>query len=65
MKPAKIFMSGVGEASIPLTEEHMQQVANQTMQAWRAAATEHVELHCMFEVGAPYMKVYDVGQVQC
>ena len=65
MKPAMICMSEVGEASIPLTEEHMQQVADQTMQAWRAAATEHVELHSMFEVGAPYMTVYDVGQVQC
>ena len=55
MKPAMLCMSEVGEASIPLTEMSMQQVANQTVQAWRDAATEHVELKCMFEVGAPYM----------
>ena len=58
MKPAMICMCAVGEASIPLTEEQMQQVADQTMQAWRDAATEHVQLHCMFEVGAPYMTIY-------
>jgi hypothetical protein len=65
MKPAMLCMSEVGEASIALTEMSMQQVANQTVQAWRDAATEHVELKCMFEVGAPYMTVYDVSQVQC
>ena len=65
MKPAMICMYEVGEASIPLTEEHVEQVADQTMQALRDVATEHVELHCMFEVGAPYMTVYEVRQVQC
>ncbi len=65
MKPAMICMSEVGEANNPLTEEHMQQVEEETMQAWRDAATELVELHNMFQVGAPYMTVYDVGQVQC
>ena len=58
-------MSEVGEAPKPLTEEHTQQVADQTMQAWRDAATEHVQLHCMFEVGAPYMTIYIDGPVQC
>ena len=43
----------------------MQQVANETMQAWDNAATEDVQLEYMFEVGAPYMTVYDVCQVQC
>jgi len=65
MKPAMVCMCEVGEASIPLTKEQMQQVADQTMQAWRDAATEHVQLHCMFEVGAPYMTIYIDGPVQC
>ena len=65
MRPAMICMCEVGDVSHPLTEENMQQVANQTMHAWRDAATEHVELHRMYEVGAPYMTVYDVGQVLC
>ena len=65
MKPAMICMCEVGEAHMPLTQMHMQQVGDQTMQAWRDAATEHGELQTMFEVGAPYMTVYDVSQVQC
>jgi hypothetical protein len=65
MRPAMICMSEVGEVPIPLTEEHMQQVADQTMQAWRDAATEHVELRSMFAVEAPYMTVYDARQVRC
>ena len=35
------------------------------MQAWRDAVTEHVQLHCMFEVGAPYMTIYIDGPIQC
>ena len=50
MKPTMICMCEVGVASDPLTEEQMQQVADRSMQAWRDAATEHVQLHCMFEV---------------
>jgi len=65
MKPAMVCMCEVGVASIPLTKEQMQQVADQSMQAWRDAATEHVQLHCMFEVGAPYMTIYIDGSVQC
>ena len=65
MKPAMICMCEVGEAHIPLTDEEMQQVADQTMQAWHDAATEQVELHSMFEVGAPYMTIYDEIKVQC
>jgi len=64
MKPAMVCMCEVGEASIPLTEEQMQQVADRSMQAWRDAATD-VQLHCMFEVGAPYMTIYIDGSVQC
>jgi len=65
MKPAMVCMCEVGVASIPLTKEQMQQVADQSMQAWRDAVTEHVQLHCMFEVGAPYMTIYIDGSVQC
>ena len=65
MKPAMICMREVGEAPVPLTEEQMQQVADQTTDAWRDAATEHVGLHCTFQIGAPYMTVYNVNQVQC
>ena len=64
MKPAMVCMCEVGEASNPLTKEQMQQVADRSMQAWRDAATD-VQLHCMFEVGAPYMTIYIHGSVQC
>ena len=64
MKPAMVCMCEVGEASNPLTKEQMQQVADRSMQAWRDAATD-VQLHCMFEVGAPYMTIYIDGSVQC
>jgi len=64
MKPAMVCMCQVGEASNPFTKEQMQQVADRSMQAWRDAATD-VQLHCMFEVGAPYMTIYIDGSVQC
>ena len=53
MNPTMICMSGMGEAKNPMTREQMQQVADQIMQSWNDAATEHIELRCMFEVGAP------------
>ena len=66
MKPAMICMCGVGEAGNGLTGEQTQQVAEQTKDAWRDAATEHVGLLVhMFEVGAPYITAYDVKRVQC
>ena len=65
MKPSMICMCEVGVVSSPLTVECMQEVAKRTEQAWRDAATEHVELRTMFEVGEPYMTVYDAGQIQC
>ena len=53
----------------------MQQVANESMQAWKEAATEHFELkeaatehfelHCMFHVGVPYMTIYIHGKIHC
>ena len=49
----------------PDQNQHMQQVAEETMQSWRDTATEHGELRTMFEVGAPYMTVYDDSKVQC
>ena len=62
--PTMICMCEVGEATIPLTEEQMQQVSNQSMRAWKeaatehfkGAATEHFELRSMFQVGAPYIR---------
>ena len=47
MKPAMICMCEVGSVSSPLTVECMQEVAEGTEQAWRDAATEHVELRTM------------------
>ena len=61
MNPAMICMCEVGLATIPLTEEQMQQVADQSMHAWKEAATEHFELRSMFQVGAPYMTIYRDG----
>ena len=65
MNPTMICMSEMGEAKNPMTREQMQQVADQIMQSWNDAATEHIELRCMFEVGAPYMTIYIHGPIQC
>ena len=65
MKPTMICMCEVGEATIPLTEEQMRHVALQSMHAWKEAATEHFELRSMFEVGAPYMMIYQNGPIHC
>ena len=65
MTPAMICMCEVGEAHIPLTKDNMQQVADQTKAAWRNSAIGNVKLDSMFEVGKPYLTVYDVSQVQC
>ena len=66
-------MCEVGEATIPLTEEQMQHVSNQSMRAWKeaatehfkGAATEHFELRSMFQAGAPYMTISENGAIQC
>ena len=65
MNPTMICMCEVGAATFPLTEEQMQQVSYQCMQAWKETATEHFELQSMFEVGAPYMTIYKDGAIQC
>jgi uncharacterized protein YvpB len=73
MNPAMICMCEVGEATIPLTQEQMQQVSHESMHAWKeaatehfkGAATEHFELQSMFEVGAPYMTIYKDSVIQC
>jgi hypothetical protein len=73
MNPTMICMCEVGEATIPLTEEQMQQVSYQSMHAWKeaatehfkGAATEHFELRSMSQVGAPYMTIYKDGAIQC
>lgn len=65
MTPAMICMCEVGEAHIPLTKDNMQQVADQTKEAWHNSAIGNVKLDSMFEVGKPYLTVYDVRQVQC
>ena len=65
MNPTMICMCEVGLASIPLAQEQMQEVADQSKKAWQDAATEHFELRCLFQVGAPYMTIYIHGPIQC
>ena len=65
MNPTMICMCEVGNATAPLTEEQMQQVADQSMLAWKEAAAEHFELRSMFQVGAPYMMIHTDGPIQC
>ena len=65
MNPTMICMCEVGAATFPSTEEQMQQVSHQCLQAWKEAATEHFGLQSMFEVGAPYMTLYKDGASQC
>ena len=65
MNPTMMCMCEVGEATIPLTEKHMQEVESQCMHAWKEAATAHFELRSMFQVGAPYMTIYKDGPIQC
>ena len=43
-KPTMICMCEVGMASENLTEQQMQEVSDQCMQSWIAAATEHCVL---------------------
>ena len=65
MNPTMICMCEVGAAACSLTEEQMQQVSDQSMRAWKGAATEHFELRSMFQVGAPFMTIYKDGAIQC
>ena len=58
-------MCEVGGEKSPLTEEEMQQVADESIHAWKQAGTEGLEIRSMFQVGAPYMTVYIEGPIQC
>ena len=61
MNPAMICMCEVGEATNPLTLEQMQQVSHESMRAWKEAATEHLELKSMFEVGAMHRTTFSIA----
>ena len=65
MKPTMICMSEVGVTKHPLSEEQMQQMANQCISTWKDAATEHIQLRSMFSTGAPYMTIYIDGPIRC
>ena len=40
-------------------------MATECTQAWENAATEHVNLRSLFEVGQPYMTIYNHGPITC
>ena len=65
MNPTVICMCEVGETKKPLSEEQMHQVEDKSINAWKDAATEHVQLRSMFITGAPYMTIYISGAFQC
>ena len=65
MNPTVICMCEVGETKKPLSEEQMHQVEDNSINAWKDAATEHVQLRSMFITGAPYMTIYISGAFQC
>jgi hypothetical protein len=64
MKPAMICMCEVGDRNA-LSADEMQQVADQSIRAWKDAATEHIQLRSMFTTGAPYMTIYIDGSIRC
>ena len=65
MNPTVMALCEVGEVSHPLSEEQMQLVADQVMDAWQNAATERIQLRCMFTQGSPYLTIYIDGPFQC
>ncbi len=65
LNPTVICMCEVGETTIPLSGEQMQQVADCVSSAWKDAATEHVKPCSMFTTGFPYMTIYIGGPFQC
>ena len=65
MKPTMICMCEVGVVGKLLNQEQMRQVATECTQAWENAATEHVDLRSLFEVGQPYMTIYNHGPITC
>ena len=60
-----ICMCEVGVVGKPLHQEQMRQMATECTQAWENAATEHVNLRSLFEVGQPYMTIYNHGPITC
>ena len=64
MNPTVICMCEVGGTSIPLSEEQMQQVAEECISSWQHAATEHGRpgdtptIRSMYATGFPYMTLY-------
>ena len=65
MAPAVICMNEVGVVSQPLKGPDMEQVRDTVMASWTSAAKGKVNLRTMFQVGSPYMTVYDANQVEC
>ena len=65
LNPTVLAMCEVGEVMQPLSQEQMQLVADQVMNAWRNAATKGIKLRCMFTQGSPYLTVYIDGPFQC
>ena len=65
MRPTMICMCEVGEATRALSSKEMKQVADRCMLSWQDAATEHFQLQSMYDVGAPFMTIYQQGPIQC
>ena len=65
MSPTMICMCEVGEATRALSSKELKEVADQSMLSWQEAATEHFQLQSMYEVGAPYMTIYQQGPIRC
>ena len=65
MSRTMICICEVGVQTHSVTEEEMQQVAEQSMHTWKEAANEDFELSSMFQLGAPYMTIYIDGSIQC
>ena len=49
---------------LPMSMEQMQEVVDTMRTAWEAAATVHPAISCLFEVGAPYLTIWD-GNLCC
>ena len=58
-------MCEVGEASNPLTQAQMDEIANTVRDAWKGVATEQPMLQFFYNPGTPYMTAYDERQVEC
>ena len=65
MKPAIIMLCEVGDSKNQLSQQQMEQIEDQVISSWKAAATEHVSLCALWEQGAPYMTVYNSKVIEC